>query len=53
MKKVATFIRQHRQFTVFAFFALLIILAAVFAPLIATHDPYESILFFHHLVPRI
>lgn len=44
MKKVAAFIRQHRRFTVFAFFALLIVLAAVFAPLIATHDPYESVL---------
>lgn len=39
-----TFIKQHKQFTVFSIFALLIILAAVFAPVIATHDPYESIL---------
>lgn len=44
MKKAVIFIRQHKQFTIFAVFALLIILTAIFAPFIATHDPYKSVL---------
>ena len=38
------FIKKNKSFCVFAFLALLIVLIAVFAPLLATHDPYEAVL---------
>ena len=44
MAKAKAFIKKNTAFCVFAFLALLIILAAVFAPLLATHDPYEAVL---------
>lgn len=44
MAKAMTFIKKNKQFCLFLLLAILIILVAVFAPLIATHDPYEAIM---------
>ncbi len=44
MKRVFSFIKKNPSFTVFLILALGIVAVAVFAPLIATHDPYEAIL---------
>lgn len=44
MAKFKEFVRKNKAFCIFALLALLIILAAVFAPLLATHDPYEAVL---------
>ncbi len=44
MKKLTAFIKKNPAFTVFFFLMLLLVAAAVFAPLIATHDPYEAVL---------
>lgn len=38
------FMKEHKQFTVFLFFAVIIVLIAVFAPLLAPKDPYEAIM---------
>lgn len=35
---------KNKQFTFFSIMALLIILVAVFAPFIATHDPYSAVM---------
>ena len=37
------FMKEHKQFTVFLFFAVIIVLIAVFAPLLAPKDPYEDV----------
>ena len=44
MRRFAAFIKQHRSFTVFCILALLVLLAAILAPVLATHDPYEAAL---------
>lgn len=44
MKKLTAFIKKNPAFTVFFILMLLLVAAAVFAPLIATHDPYEAVL---------
>lgn len=44
MAKIKAFIKKNPSFTVFFILALLLILIAVCAPLIATHDPYEAVL---------
>ena len=44
MGKVLAFSKQHKQFTVFFILSLLVIAVAVFAPFIATHDPYEAVI---------
>ena len=44
MKKSTAFIKKNPAFTVFFILMLLLVAAAVFAPLIATHDPYEAVL---------
>ncbi|MGC6175674.1 nickel transporter permease [Lacrimispora sp. 38-1] len=42
--KVLAFCKQHKQFTAFFILSLLVIVAAVFAPFIATQDPYEAVI---------
>ena len=44
MAKLKNFIKKNPSFTVFLILAVLLVAAAVFAPLIATHDPYEAVL---------
>lgn len=44
MTKLKDFIKANPSFTVFLVLAVLLVAAAVFAPLIATHDPYEAVL---------
>lgn len=36
------FIKQHKLFSLYTFLVILIVLVAVLAPFIATHDPYEG-----------
>ncbi|MCD8125087.1 MAG: ABC transporter permease [Lachnospiraceae bacterium] len=43
-KKITAFVKKYPAFTVFFLLALCVIGVAVFAPLIATHDPYEAVL---------
>ncbi len=43
MTKPASFIKNHRLFSVFAFLALCVILIAIFAPYIVPYDPYTSV----------
>ncbi len=42
--KVIKFLKTHKQFTVFSFLAVLIVLTAVFAPVIAPRDPLYAIM---------
>lgn len=42
--KVIKFLKTHKQFTVFSFLAVLIILTAVFAPVIAPRDPLYAVM---------
>ena len=42
--KVIKFFKTHKQFTVFSFLAVLIVLTAVFAPVIAPRDPLYAIM---------
>lgn len=44
MKRLTAFIKRNPSFTVFSILALCVVAVAVFAPLIATHDPYEAVL---------
>ena len=44
MKKATEFARKNPSFIVFALLALAVVGVAVFAPFIATHDPYEAVL---------
>ncbi len=44
MERFKAFIRKNPSFTVFLLLALAIIAVAVFAPVLATHDPYEAVL---------
>ena len=44
MEKLKTFIRRNPSFTVFFILALAVVAVAVFAPVLATHDPYEAVL---------
>lgn len=44
MEKFRKFARKNPLFIAYAVLALVIILIAVFAPLIATHDPYAAVL---------
>ena len=44
MKKALTFFKKNKQFTVFLIMAILLILMAVFAPVICSQDPYKSVL---------
>lgn len=42
--KVITFLKKHKQFTVFMFLALAVMCVAIFAPWIAPMDPYEAVM---------
>ena len=42
--KIIKFVRQNRQFGILSILALFILLVALFAPVIATHNPYEAVL---------
>lgn len=42
--KVIKFLKAHKQFTVFSFLAVLIVLTAVFAPVIAPRDPLYAVM---------
>lgn len=42
--KVIGFIKSHKQFSLFSFFTCVIVGVAVFAPFIATKDPYEAVM---------
>lgn len=42
--KVIKFLKIHKQFTVFSFLAVLIVLTAVFAPVIAPRDPLYAVM---------
>ena len=42
--KAVRFFKQHIQFSFFAVLALGVVAVAVFAPWIATHDPYETVM---------
>lgn len=42
--KVIKFLKTHKQFTVFSFLAVLIVLTAVFAPVIAPRDPLYAVM---------
>lgn len=42
--KVIKFLKIHKQFTVFSFLAVLIVLTAVFAPVIAPRDPIYAVM---------
>ncbi|MCD8195845.1 MAG: ABC transporter permease [Lachnospiraceae bacterium] len=44
MAKLKAFVKKNPSFTVFCLLALDIILIAILAPVIATHDPYEAVL---------
>ena len=44
MQKLLAFMKKNKQFTIFAILAILLILAAVFAPVLAPLDPYKSTL---------
>ena len=44
IQKILAFCKNHKQFTVFCILALIVIGAAVFAPFIATHNPYEAVI---------
>ncbi len=44
MQKLKEFVKKNPSFTVFALLALAIVLVAILAPFIATHDPYEAVL---------
>ncbi|HIV25988.1 MAG TPA: ABC transporter permease [Candidatus Scatomonas pullistercoris] len=44
MKKLKEFIKKNPAFAVFLILALLLVCIAIFAPWIATHDPYEAVL---------
>ena len=42
MSKIKKFIKRNKMFSLLAVAAIAIILVGVFAPVIATHSPYES-----------
>jgi ABC-type dipeptide/oligopeptide/nickel transport system permease subunit len=42
--KIVKFLKEHKQFAVFSFLALLVIGVAVFAPWIAPKDPYDAVM---------
>jgi ABC-type dipeptide/oligopeptide/nickel transport system permease subunit len=44
IQKILAFCKNHKQFTVFCILALVVIGTAVFAPFIATHNPYEAVI---------
>ncbi len=44
MERIHTFVKKNTVFTVFLILALAVIAVALFAPLIATYDPYEGVL---------
>ena len=44
MKKVLTFLKEHKAFTVYSIFVLLIVLVAIFAKQIAPYSPTASVL---------
>ena len=44
MAKILAFIKKNPGFAVYFLLALLVLGVAVFAPLLATHDPYEAVL---------
>ena len=44
IQKILAFCKNHKQFTVFCILALVVIGAAVFAPVIANHNPYEAVI---------
>ena len=44
MEKLKNFVRKNPAFTVFFLLTLGVIAIAVFAPVLATHDPYEAVL---------
>lgn len=44
MAGVKSFVKKNTAFCIFAALAFLVVLTAVFAPVLATHDPYEAVL---------
>lgn len=44
MKRILNFANKNKRFTIFLLLALGVLMVAVFAPQIATHDPYEAVL---------
>ena len=44
MEKLKNFVRKNPAFTVFFLLTLGVIAIAVFAPVLATHEPYEAVL---------
>ena len=44
MDRLKAFVKKNPAFTVFFLLTLGVIAVAVFAPLLATHDPYEAVL---------
>lgn len=44
MQSFITFVRKHIHFVIFSILALAVVLAAIFAPVIATHSPYDAVL---------
>lgn len=42
MKKVLSFLKKNKKFTVFFLMALALVVIAIFAPAVAPYDPYES-----------
>lgn len=44
MQRVLTFCKNHKQVTIFFILALAVVAVAVFAPIIATYNPYEAVL---------
>ncbi|MCC8080805.1 MAG: ABC transporter permease [Clostridiales bacterium] len=44
MTNLKKFVKKNPSFTVFSILAIAIVLVAVLAPVIATHDPYETVL---------
>ncbi len=44
MERLRTFIKRNKAFTVFLILAAALVAVAVFAPLIATYNPYEGVL---------
>ena len=44
MAKFKKFVKKNPAFIVYCILAIVVVLIAVFAPLIATHDPYAAVL---------
>ena len=44
MERLKAFIKKNPAFTLFLLLTLGVIAVAAFAPVLATHDPYEAVL---------